>query len=162
MTLWICNGAVLKSSSQPQLKEFWKFNNSRHEHPYMPKMMKWISPFPTVDSFLPYSLYLNLSSAKSLSLEKSKSCHFRHFRGNSFLTVDDPRSFCGQCRSNQSDLWSTHSVHIFILDYNWTVSLFRNGSLFSVAENSIYWFSSKRVNPFPNKPWFLCVCSTSL
>ena len=31
MTLWIGNGAVLKSSSQWQLKEFWKFNNSGHE-----------------------------------------------------------------------------------------------------------------------------------
>ena len=30
MTLWIVNGAVLKSSSQWQLKEFWK-NNSIHE-----------------------------------------------------------------------------------------------------------------------------------
>ena len=31
MTLWIGNGAVLKSSSQWQLKEFWKLNNSVHE-----------------------------------------------------------------------------------------------------------------------------------
>ena len=31
MTLWIGNGAVLKSSSQWQLKEFWKWNNSGHE-----------------------------------------------------------------------------------------------------------------------------------
>ena len=31
MTLWIGNGAVLKSSSQWQLKEFWKLNNSSHE-----------------------------------------------------------------------------------------------------------------------------------
>ena len=31
MTLWISNGAVLKSSSQWQLKEFWKLNNSGHE-----------------------------------------------------------------------------------------------------------------------------------
>ena len=30
-TLWIGNGAVLKSSSQWQLKEFWKLNNSVHE-----------------------------------------------------------------------------------------------------------------------------------
>ena len=28
MTLWISNGAVLKSSSQWPLKEFWKLNNS--------------------------------------------------------------------------------------------------------------------------------------
>ena len=31
MTLWIGNGAVLKSSSQWQLKEFWKLNDSGHE-----------------------------------------------------------------------------------------------------------------------------------
>ena len=31
MILWIDNGAVLKSSSQWQLKEVWKLNNSVHE-----------------------------------------------------------------------------------------------------------------------------------
>ena len=31
MTLWIGNGAVLKSNSQWQLKEFGKSNNSVHE-----------------------------------------------------------------------------------------------------------------------------------
>ena len=31
MTLWIGNGAVLKTSSQWQFKEFWKLNNSIHE-----------------------------------------------------------------------------------------------------------------------------------
>ena len=31
MTLWIGNGAVLKSSSQWQLKEVWKLNDSVHE-----------------------------------------------------------------------------------------------------------------------------------
>ena len=31
LTLWIGNGAVLKSSSQWQLKEFLKLNNSVHE-----------------------------------------------------------------------------------------------------------------------------------
>ena len=31
MTLWIGNGAVLKSSSQCQLKEYWKLNYSVHE-----------------------------------------------------------------------------------------------------------------------------------
>ena len=31
MTLWIGNSVVLKSSSQWQLKEFWKWNNSDHE-----------------------------------------------------------------------------------------------------------------------------------
>ena len=31
MTLWIGNGAVLKSSSQWQLKEIWKLNNFVHE-----------------------------------------------------------------------------------------------------------------------------------
>ena len=31
MTLWIGNGASLKSSSQWQLKEFRKLNNSVHE-----------------------------------------------------------------------------------------------------------------------------------
>ena len=31
MTLWICNGEVLKSTSQWQLKEFLKLNNSGHE-----------------------------------------------------------------------------------------------------------------------------------
>ena len=31
MTLWIGNGAVLKSPSQWQLKEFRKLNNSVHE-----------------------------------------------------------------------------------------------------------------------------------
>ena len=31
MTLWIGNGAVLKSSSRWQLKEFRKLNNSGHE-----------------------------------------------------------------------------------------------------------------------------------
>ena len=31
MTLWIGNGAVLKSSSQWQLKEVWNWNNSVHE-----------------------------------------------------------------------------------------------------------------------------------
>ena len=31
MTLWIGNGAVLKSSGQWLLKEFWKLNNSGHE-----------------------------------------------------------------------------------------------------------------------------------
>ena len=31
MTLWIGNGAVLKSSSERQLKEFRKLNNSIHE-----------------------------------------------------------------------------------------------------------------------------------
>ena len=30
-TLWIGNGAVLKNSSESQLKEFWKSNNSGHE-----------------------------------------------------------------------------------------------------------------------------------
>ena len=31
MTLWLGNGAVLKSSSQWQLIEFWKLDNSGHE-----------------------------------------------------------------------------------------------------------------------------------
>ena len=31
MTLWMGNSAVLKSSSQWQLKEFWKLNNSVYE-----------------------------------------------------------------------------------------------------------------------------------
>ena len=31
MTLWIGNGAVLKSSSQWPLKEFWELNSSGHE-----------------------------------------------------------------------------------------------------------------------------------
>ena len=31
MILWIGNGAGLKSSSQWQLKEVWKLNNSGHE-----------------------------------------------------------------------------------------------------------------------------------
>ena len=31
MTLWISNGAVLKSSDQRQLKEFKKINNFVHE-----------------------------------------------------------------------------------------------------------------------------------
>ena len=31
ITLWIGNGAVLKSSSQWQLKDFLKLNNSGHE-----------------------------------------------------------------------------------------------------------------------------------
>ena len=31
MTLWTGNGAVLKSSSQWQLKEFWKLNYSGYE-----------------------------------------------------------------------------------------------------------------------------------
>ena len=31
MTLWIGNGAVLKCSSQWQLKEYWKLNNSIYE-----------------------------------------------------------------------------------------------------------------------------------
>ena len=31
MTLWIGNGAVLKSSSQWQLNGFWKLNDSVHE-----------------------------------------------------------------------------------------------------------------------------------
>ena len=31
MTLWIGNGAVLKSSSHWQLKEFWKLNNPGYE-----------------------------------------------------------------------------------------------------------------------------------
>ena len=31
MTLWIGNGPILKSSSQWQLKEFWKLNHSVHE-----------------------------------------------------------------------------------------------------------------------------------
>ena len=31
MTLWIGNGALLKSASQWQLKEFIKLNNSVHE-----------------------------------------------------------------------------------------------------------------------------------
>ena len=31
MTLWIVNGAVLKNSSQWQLQEFLKLNNSGHE-----------------------------------------------------------------------------------------------------------------------------------
>ena len=31
MTLWIVNGAIFKSSSQWQLKEFKKLNNSGHE-----------------------------------------------------------------------------------------------------------------------------------
>ena len=31
MTLWIGNGAVRKSSSQWQLQEVWKLNNSVHE-----------------------------------------------------------------------------------------------------------------------------------
>ena len=31
MNLWIGNGALLTSSSQWQLKEFWKLNNSGRE-----------------------------------------------------------------------------------------------------------------------------------
>ena len=31
MTLWIGNSAFLKTSSQWQLKEVWKLNNSIHE-----------------------------------------------------------------------------------------------------------------------------------
>ena len=31
LTLWIGYGAVLKSSSQWQLQEFWKLDNSVHE-----------------------------------------------------------------------------------------------------------------------------------
>ena len=31
MTWWISNGAVLKSASKWQLKEFWKLNNSGNE-----------------------------------------------------------------------------------------------------------------------------------
>ena len=31
MTLWIGNYAILESSSQYQLKELWKLNNSVHE-----------------------------------------------------------------------------------------------------------------------------------
>ena len=31
MTEWTGNGAVLKSSSQWQLNEFWKLNNSSHD-----------------------------------------------------------------------------------------------------------------------------------
>ena len=31
---------------------------------------------------------------------------------NSFLTDDDTKTFCGQCRSR-----SDHTVHIFVLDY---------------------------------------------
>ena len=31
MTLWIGNGAILESSSQWQLNEFWILNNSVHE-----------------------------------------------------------------------------------------------------------------------------------
>ena len=31
MTLWIGNGTVLKGSSQWQLEDIWKLNNSVHE-----------------------------------------------------------------------------------------------------------------------------------
>ena len=31
MTLWLCNDVVLKSSTESQLKEFRKLNNSGHE-----------------------------------------------------------------------------------------------------------------------------------
>ena len=38
MTLWIGNSAVLKSSSQWLLKEFWKLNNSVNE-PFIFKIL---------------------------------------------------------------------------------------------------------------------------
>ena len=41
MTLWIGNGAVLKSSSQWQLKEFLKLNNSSHEYLFS-KFFQWL------------------------------------------------------------------------------------------------------------------------
>ena len=30
------------------------------------------------------------------------------------------------------------------------------------TDNLIQWVICKELNPFPNKPWFLCVCSTSI
>ena len=41
MTLWIGNGAVLKSTSQWQLNEFWKLNNSGYEL-FILKILVWM------------------------------------------------------------------------------------------------------------------------
>ena len=88
MTLWIGNGAVLKSSCQWQLtlsqtspgfyvsaiQDFLKHCGKRRNCSYGA-----ISPFPTVFSTLlenvsPFSSNLKLSSASSFSLEESELC----------------------------------------------------------------------------------------
>ena len=54
---------------------------------------------------------------------------------NSFLTVDNIRSFYGLCRSRsdctECAVWYLiYTVHIFILDYNWNVYSSSNGGVF--------------------------------
>ena len=79
------------------------------------------------------------------------------------MTDDDTRSFCGQCRSRsdctECAVWYLiYTVHVFILDYNWTVSLSCNGKVFLTNEkNRIYLFRIKRVNGVQhnkNIDWF--------
>ena len=57
----------------------------------------------------------------------------------SFLTDDDTRSFCEQCRlrsdCTECAVWSLiYTVHIFLLDNNWIVSSSCNGSIFFANE----------------------------
>ena len=48
MTLWIGNGAILKSSSQWELKEYRKLNSSSHEL-FILKILKSMDNIVTVD-----------------------------------------------------------------------------------------------------------------
>ena len=47
-----------------------------------------------------------------------------------------------------------------ILSFGKELSLFKQFVLF--LKSFLYCFVDWTFNPFPNKPWFLCVCSTSL
>ena len=62
---------------------------------------------------------------------------------NFSLTDDDTRSCCRQCRSRsdctECSVWSLiYTVHICILDFNWTVSSFCNESVFLPKEKIWY------------------------
>ena len=61
-------------------------------------------------------------------------------------SVDQDRT----AQNVQSALWSTLST-FWILDYNWTVSLSYNRTVFSANEkNTIYFFGSEIVKPLPD------------
>ena len=57
---------------------------------------------------------------------------------------------------------------LFLSVYEKTNSIIRELTVLPAANASIYGHTfevlsqGERLNPFPNKPWFLCVCSTSL
>ena len=92
-------------------------------------------------------LNLNQGRSKSWLCDESwgKPYSKRRNAVNSFLP-DDTRSFCGQCRSRsdctEHAVWSfIYTVHIFILDYNWTLSSSCHGSVFLANEKLQFIYS---------------------